>query len=278
MPEIFKLIMDGFAKEGWWFVLQLLLLFCIFIIIALVCLWLKNKFFGSSGSNSNTNTNSVNVNFNLEEKEEIITEHTNNHLLNHPFFRSAKKMIELEIERLDIKEPLRAKIFKSFLKIKFEVTLNKIREFILAGDMNEMNSEVFHDKLYSLVTEIIQEYEIKVLADEIPQVVIDKFNKWHGGKVTTIFNFVNDICEADDWYVLNTVKFYSFLNQYVSILDLTLIDARKTLVYLNGELDKITYKGITSAFIHLENRKKSDSSGFNPIMLVQEITKKEEKK
>jgi hypothetical protein len=45
-----------------------------------------------------------------------------------------------------------------------------------------------------------------------------------------------------------------------SILDLTLIDARKTLVHLNGELDKIEYKNITS-----EKVKHHNESGTHPV-------------
>ncbi len=252
MPDIFKLLYDGFEKHGPTFIFQILLLFILFSAVALCLLWLKKKITSpNNGSATNTNTNNINVNVKLEDEKlhedtHTAPEHTTKELLNHTFFRSIKKMTSYEIQHLDIKERLRRAIFRDFLLIKFTVIHNRIRAFIMAGDMNQMDTNTFHDKLSLLVTDIITEYEATALDEEIPEIVISKFNKWHSGKAETVFNFVNDICEADDWYVLNTVKFYSFLNQMVSILDLTLIDARKTLINLNGELDKVVYKGITS--------------------------------
>jgi hypothetical protein len=275
MPEIFKLILEGFKTQGWWFIFQLLLLFCIFGAIALFALWIKSKFSEPTIANTNQNLNSVQVNVNLDEKEEQHIEHTNRDLLNHPFFRSIKKYLEYDIERLDIKEPLRSRVFRDFLKYKFEIVHECIRAFILAGDMNEMSSETFHDKLHSLVTEIMQKYEAKAIIEKIPPIVIEKFNKWNSGQTDGIYKFVDNICEADDWYVLNTVKFYSFLNQYVSMLDLTLINARKTLVMLNGELDAIEYKGIKSTMAH-HKRAKSDSSGFQPALFIEEFPKRKQ--
>jgi hypothetical protein len=121
----------------------------------------------------------------------------------------------------------------------------------------------------------MQKYEAKAIIEKIPPIVIEKFNKWNSGQTDGIYKFVDNICEADDWYVLNTVKFYSFLNQYVSMLDLTLINARKTLVMLNGELDAIEYKGIKSTMAH-HKRAKSDSSGFQPALFIEEFPKRKQ--
>ena len=245
MPEIFKLIYDGYKQNGFWFSFQLLLLFSIFSVIALGFLWIKNKVIEKNNGDVSVQVN-VNSNNSHVEEEEELPEHHWKQLSNHSFFRSIQKMINYEIQHLDIKERLRRAIFRDFLLIKFTVIQDKIRDFVAAGDMDKMSPELFHNKLHSLVTEIIQEYEAIAARQGIPDIVITKFNTWHKDKSEVVYGFVNDICEADDWYVSNSVKFYSFLNQMVSILDLTLIDARKTLVRLNGELDKVTYKGLVS--------------------------------
>jgi hypothetical protein len=244
MPEILKVIYDGFEKHGIWYILQIFLLFTIFGGLVLTFLFLKAQF--GKAKNAINNEVNVNVHLNEQEQDELTTEHHWKELLNHSFFRSIQKMLNYEIQHLEIREQLRRAIFRDFLFIQFTVIQDKIKEFVDAGDMDKMSSDLFHNKLYSLVTEILQEYEAKALKQGIPEIVIIKFNKWHRDKTEIIYNFVNDVCDANDWYVSNSVKFYSFLNQMVSILDLTLIDARKTLVRLNGELDKVTYKGIVS--------------------------------
>ena len=247
MDSIFELIYKGFEKHGFTYIFQVLLLFIIVGSIILGFLWIKNKI--------SNNSNGVNVTVNIDDHthaSEQTEEEFNHHghsckeLMNHSFFRTVQKMINYEIHHIDIKERLRRAVFRDFLLIKFTVIQDKIRSFVLSGDMDLMSSDVFHNKLHALITEIIREYESIALQQGIPDIVVNKFNKWHQDKAEIVYNFVNDICEADDWYVSNSVKFYSFLNQMVSILDLTLIDARKTLIALNGDLSKLIYKGISA--------------------------------
>lgn len=241
--DIFKLIYDGFEKHGIVFIFQVLLLFAIVAGMLLLALWIKTKISDShSGSN-------VEVNVNLRDPphsslDETYKTHYWQELNNHAFFRIIQRMINYEILHLEIKEPLRKAIFTDFLLFKFVVTQDKVKAFISNSDYENMAADAFHNQLYKLETEIIQEYEMMAKNNGIPDVVIGKFNAWHEGKAAIIYQFVNDICDASDWYISNTVKFYSFLNQMVSILDLVLIDARKTLVSLDGELDKVIYKGI----------------------------------
>jgi len=247
MPEVLKFLADNFNKNGWLFIFQMFILLLIVGSIAGIVIWAKNKILNDSPSNN------VNVSVSVE-KEDFVTEHSCHELLTHTFFRSITRMIDQEIDKLEIVEPLRAKIFKNFLKIQFNVTHDLVRDFILEDHMNDLDIKVFHSKLYALVTKIINDYEAIAIKDEIPPIVIEKFNKWHNDKIDTIYNFINDICEAGDWYGSNTVRFYSFLTQLVSMLDLTLLDARKTLVLLNGELDKVTYKGVTSAYVNISRK------------------------
>ena len=243
--DIFKLIYDGFEQHGIAFILQVLVLFAVVASLLLAALWLKQKITGSSTSSN------VEVNVNLGDRthssvDDEYKAHYWNELSNHAFFRIIQRMINYEILHLDIKEPLRKVIFTDFLLFKFTVTESKIKEFISNQHFSEMSPDEFHNHLYKLETDIIQEYEAMARKNGIPEIVITKFNRWHSDKAEVIYQFINDICDASDWYVNNTVKCYSFLNQIVSILDIILIDARKTLISLNGELDKVIYKGISA--------------------------------
>ena len=258
--EIIKLIIEGFEKHGFWYILQLIVLGLIIGAFVLTFLWVKKKFTKEKQDNNVSVT--VNIDHDkADEYEEENTEHSWTELMNHSFFRTVKQMINYEIQHIDIKERLRRAIFRDFLLIKFTVIHDRIKNFITAGNMDSMSSELFHNKLHSLITEIIQDYEALAIKETIPDIVIAKFNGWHRDKAAIVYKFVDDICEADDWYVSNTVKFYSFLNQMTSILDLTLIDARKTLVHLNGELDAVVYKEITSEHKHLKKHHDPNPSG-----------------
>ena len=243
--DIFKIIYEGFEKHGIWFIFQVLVLFVIVAGILLFALWVKNKLFDDN------NVSNVEVNVNLGDHahssvDDEYKAHYWGELINHAFFRIVQRMINYEILHLEIKEPLRKAIFTDFLLFKFTVTQDKVKAFINNKDFADMPADAFHNHLYNLETEIIQDYEAMARKNGIPEVVINKFNRWHTDKADVIYQFINDICDGNDWYVSNTVKFYSFLNQMVSILDVILIDARKTLISLNGELDKVVYKGIVA--------------------------------
>jgi hypothetical protein len=262
--ELIKLLYEGIEKHGFWFFVQIILLLCVAASITIAFLYLQKKIEKDKKEGNNV---VVTVNVEHEHEQETLPGLSVNHpdhnwrqLLCHSFFRSVQKMINYEIQHIEIKERLRRAIFRDFLLIIFTVYHDKIRSFVISGNMDQMSSELFHNKLHSLVTEIINEYERLAIREKIPDIVISKYNKWHQDKTEIIYRFVDDVCEADDWYVSNSVKFYSFLNQMTSILDLTLIDARKTLVHLNGELDKIEYKNITS-----EKVKHHNESGTHPV-------------
>ena len=263
--DLVKMLYEGIEKHGFWFFIQILLLLTVAGSVAIGFLYLKRKLEKEKKDGNNV---TVNVNIDKDTDDEHhhddhthVTEHSWKQLLGHSFFRSVQKMMNYEIQHIEIKERLRRAIFRDFLLIIFTVYHDKIRSFVTSGNMDQMSSELFHSKLHSLVTEIIQEYERIAIKEKIPDVVVAKFNKWHRDKTEVMYRFVDDVCEADDWYVSNSVKFYSFLNQMTSILDLTLIDSRKTLIHLNGELDKIEYKGIISEKI---SKHHYDDSGVQP--------------
>jgi hypothetical protein len=94
------------------------------------------------------------------------------------------------------------------------------------------------------VNNIVRKYEQKALQDEIPQIVIDRFNEWHSERIKQTFEVINDVC-YDDIYSTNTMKTKIIFDYILVIVNWTIADAKKTLINLNGELNKITYKGIT---------------------------------
>jgi len=169
-------------------------------------------------------------------------------LYTHPFFREVNRKLNWEVPHFRIEDSLRSALCKDFLMIKLSAIAAKCKSFIAAGDMNKLTEEDFMRRLDLLVLDIIKEYEDKARQEKIPDIFISRFNDWHSGRIEVIYKFLQDITEpsANDFYQTNTTKFYSFLNLMTVIMDLTLLDAGKTIIHLNGELSKETYKGITS--------------------------------
>ena len=91
--------------------------------------------------------------------------------------------------------------------------------------------------IIDIITNTIKEYEEKSLNDGVPQLFIDKFNKWHTKTVDMVLNCVNNICESN-YYHSNYEKIYAIFNIFISAFEVTLVDAEKTLKTINGELDK----------------------------------------
>lgn len=165
-------------------------------------------------------------------------------LLEHHLFASLKTYLNYEIQHLNINERLRNAIFKDFLIHKFSSIRYEFEYFLKKGDLEKMSPGVYSTRILESVNNIVKKYEQKALQDEIPQIVIDRFNEWHSERIKQTFEVINDVC-YDDIYSTNTMKTKIIFDYILVIVNWTIADAKKTLINLNGELNKVTYKGIT---------------------------------
>lgn len=163
-------------------------------------------------------------------------------LNNHTFFCKMQHHINNTIPTLEIDEPLRQAIFRDFLLFKFSVLAKNIEKFIDDGNIDRIPSEVFFNKIHKIFDDSIVQSNQRALDKGIPAIVTNKFQEWHKAVVEQFRMFLADVCKST-WYTNNTQKTVAILDYLNVVSHFTLINAQKTLVGLNGELDEIEYQG-----------------------------------
>lgn len=166
-------------------------------------------------------------------------------LKNHMYFHKMGYMIKITIPTLPIDEPLRREIFRDFLDIKFRVFKKVFEEFINNGDIESLPQPDFQCKLQNAIVLGIQTYEQEARDRNIPEIVITKFNEWHKDTIASTETFIGNVTNSP-WYSTNSQRLVAVLDFLVIAFHNTLLDAYTTLINLNGDLDVITYKGLTS--------------------------------
>lgn len=169
---------------------------------------------------------------------------TQEDLVDHHMFYSLKTYLSYEIQQLYIPERLRNALFKDFLIFKLTSIRHAFENFLKKGDLEKLSPGAYHTRMLECINEILRRYESKALEEKVPQVVIDRFNQWHSDRVKQMYEVINDVCD-DDAYANNTIRTKIIFDFVVVVINWTISDAKKTLINLNGELNKIEYKGIT---------------------------------
>ncbi len=182
---------------------------------------------------------------NIKNMKFTSNEYKQANLYNHAIFNTINRNLSFGIHNLVIGERLREAIFRDFLIYKFTAVKNELVSFVERGDLEKMSNDLFKARLLDCIQKSICAYEKKALNEKIPDIVISKFNEWHSSRIAMIYDFLNDIGESD-LFESNTIKTKIAFDFFVHLLNLTIVDAQKTLINLNGQLDDITYKGITS--------------------------------
>jgi hypothetical protein len=162
----------------------------------------------------------------------------------HPFFSNAEYRYSVEIPNLDLvpEKPTRERVFKDLLRIAFKVVVENARAFVERKDLVELTAEEFVHAANQIINKIITDTEDKARREEIPEVVIRKFLKWHAESIESLHEYV---------LLLGNSKLYntniSKLNTLLLIMDLLLVtilgDAERVLRTINGELTGLIYKG-----------------------------------
>lgn len=170
-------------------------------------------------------------------------------LTDHLMFLNLNKFIVNDIKHFKLKNKLREAIFRDFLLIKFMSVKRNFESFISTHDLNSMSSSKFQARLLECMNDITRDYERRALEQGIPEIVISKFNEWNEPKVSAIYEYVGDVCDDNELYPDNFTKMRIILDFIYHINNFTIMDAKKTLTYLNGQLNDVVYKGITNSDI-----------------------------
>lgn len=163
----------------------------------------------------------------------------------HIMFTNLRKYIDYDIQHFRLSNKLREAIFKDFLLIQFITIKKHFQAFLNRGDVNLMSDELFRTRMQDCITEIVKSYEGKARSEGIPEVVIIKYNEWYESKIQAMHEFIITVCDDQDIYEDNYYKTKVIFEFITNINNLTIFEAKRTLIHLNGELNKVVYKGIS---------------------------------
>lgn len=166
-------------------------------------------------------------------------------LANHKMFHNLRIYLNYEIQHLVIGEKLREALFRDFLIFHFTCIKNEYIHFLERGDLEKMNSDIFKARMIECQDNIVRKYEEKALQEGIPEVVIQKYNEWNEQRIRDCYDYIANVCD-EQVFQTNTAKTAVIFDFMIHILNLTVMSAKDTLIRLNGELDKVVYKGIRS--------------------------------
>lgn len=200
----------------------------------------------------------------IKRKKMIYGDERDVKLLEHRFFTAMDFYLSTRIPILPIKEPGRAKIFRDFLSSKFEVMRDNMEALIRKNDLVQMPQMEFEALIMEYLNEAITDYEKAARGAGIPDIVLEKFALWHRSSIEQTSNFLLRVSQSP-WYGSNTQKVVAILDYLTTVMHATLLDAQYTLSRLNGELDGLTYKGLTVQPYKHYHAHESDS-GTHPAL------------
>jgi len=119
-----------------------------------------------------------------------------------------------------------------------------LREFIFNRDLTKMPPSDFQYRLNNLMCEIFAEWEAKALAEEIPQVVVEKFVLEVQDIRSALLSFIQSLNTSYFSYENNRLKFKALLDMLCGFEELVAIRFETSLDQMNGEISQSVYKGL----------------------------------
>ena len=166
-------------------------------------------------------------------------------LINHQFFINVAYKLNNEIPllKLDDKRPIRQKMYRKLLELKFS-TLKSVMEDVVHSDLEDITPNQWANLIQNEMLRAETMLEEQALQDGMPPIVINKFLVWHNETRELLNHYVNEFA-VSGIYGTNIVR----TNTFLFLLNLKLItligDAERTLGKINGELTGKHYNGET---------------------------------
>lgn len=150
--------------------------------------------------------------------------------------------LNFKIANLKMADPGREKIFKDLMYIRFNTSKKYIEmlDVVIENDMD--GHQMFHE-LLELSSDFKTEFNKTANEYGIPKLVIDKFVTWRVIPVEFLIKAMEMICTTGG-YTNNDSRLQAVYSILTATLELSIAEAEKTLVNLNGELTGVEYKGI----------------------------------
>ena len=163
----------------------------------------------------------------------------------HPIFNKINGIIDTKLPITTLGGPVRTEIFRDVLTMFYEAAETEISNLL----DKEITSENFLANNYNMANAIIKDSSTKMCNAGVPEVVIEKFNKWNNPRHEYVLSTITDI-DASDVFSSVAEKEYAALNLYMDTMYFVLMDAEKTLKNLNGDLTGSVYKGKVVEGLH----------------------------
>lgn len=163
----------------------------------------------------------------------------------HPIFIKLEDLLMRDIQNIKIGGKGRTELFKVILLTQLETYIAGFKELVL-DTQNYTTIQEVRNKCIKIILSIVSKYEHKWQEMQIPPTIIDRYKELHEDKIKIILRTI-DTEIVTDFRVADYKNFiYSFLSS-VSVILSTFIttDILSTLSSMNGELKKITFKGMT---------------------------------
>jgi len=163
-------------------------------------------------------------------------------LRDHSFFQKIDFALEYKIPHLDLGDKGRSRLFQDMLAQKFIAWKQIILLLLEKEEIFKSDSELLNANTKA-ITAVVKEYERRWKQLGMPRIAIQKFGKWHNERVKYIMENVKDIINSS-YYDTEKEKMAAILCSYSFMVDVTIVDAERTLRVLNGELEGKEYQGL----------------------------------
>ena len=170
------------------------------------------------------------------------------HLAAHPIFKCFKYWDLYLDNNFILEDKGRQVIFTDILRNKLSIFKKNVEKYLPKMELAKGEDALCDcalDMFYTSMREFRRYYKDGNYSNEDKKalsVVIAKFMSWQNDRNEIINNEITSICQSDA-YGSNTFKIMLVLQLLQISLSSTMIDASKTLMFVNGELSGLTYKG-----------------------------------
>lgn len=151
-------------------------------------------------------------------------------VIDHPFFHEMLYYVEQAIPTLEIADPHKCFVAKTFLRLKFETFSDKLQAAILDSNFK------IHDHA-KLLYDMQREYHTRALDAGIPKLFIDRFEETFIPIAELMKDSIQSI-STSKFLVGDRAKHIAILYQYLAAFHSTIVAVETTINLMNGELEK----------------------------------------
>ena len=159
----------------------------------------------------------------------------------HPFFSNAQYRLMVEIPDIEFNpsQPIRQKLCRDLLHHKILALHDSFLSFTELN-IHDMSANEWSRFALRTVREMSTTFKNGARDAGVPNIVIEKFNRWHEPTLSLVNDYITVIANSN-FYSSNVARSNTLLMILNLVLITTLGDAERSLRELNGELSGLPY-------------------------------------